>query len=89
MVFDEQIVKEILEPMRELFSKVLILPKFKIADDANWINDLGGDSMSYVELIKEAQDYFQIEFPEEKLGQMATVNDFTVEVAKLTKNKKK
>ena len=89
VVFDEQIVKEILEPMRELFSKVLILPKFKIADDANWINDLGGDSMSYVELIKEAQDYFQIEFPEEKLGQMATVNDFTVEVAKLTKNKKK
>ena len=87
--FDEQVTKEILEPMRELFSKVLILPKFKINDDSNWINDLGGDSMSYVELVKEVQDYFQIEFPEELLGQMATVNDFTVEVAKLKKIGKK
>ena len=89
VVFDEKITKEILEPMRELFSKVLILPKFKIADDANWITDLGGDSMSYVELVKEVQDYFQIEFPENLLGQMATVNDFTTEVAKLKKSAKK
>ena len=73
--------------MRDLFSKVLILPKFKIQDDANWINDLGGDSMSYVELVKEAQDYFGIEFPEDKLGVMASVNDFTAEVAKIKKIK--
>ena len=87
--FTDEVIKEILEPMRELFSKVLILPKFKIADDANWINDLGGDSMSYVELVRDAQDYFGIEFPEETLGVMATVNDFTIEVAKLKKMKKK
>ena len=87
--FTPEVVEKILEPMRELFSKVLILPKFKIADDANWINDLGGDSMSYVELVKDAQDYFGIEFPEETLGVMATVNDFTAEVAKLKKMNKK
>ena len=87
--FTDEVVKEILEPMRELFSKVLILPKFKIADDANWINDLGGDSMSYVELVKDVQEYFNIEFPESVLGVMATVNDFTAEVAKLKKMSKK
>ena len=75
--------------MRELFSKVLILPTFKIDDDAHWINDLGGDSMSYVELIREAQDKFEITFPEELLGQMATVNDFVYEVAILKYGKPK
>lgn len=85
--FDEETIKNILEPMREIFSKVLILPKFKIEDDAHWINDLGGDSMSYVELITDVQDKFQIEFPEELLGKMANINDFVIEIAKLLKNK--
>ena len=78
-------VESIIGPIREIFSKVLILPTFKIEDDAHWINDLGGDSMSYVELIRDVQDRFGIEFPEELLGQMATVNDFVYEVARLQK----
>ena len=83
--FDQKEIEEILIPMREIFSKVLILPTFKIDDDAHWINDLGGDSMSYVELIRDVQEKFNIEFPEELLGQMTSVNDFTYEVAKLKK----
>ena len=85
--FDEDTIKNILEPMRDIFSKVLILPKFKIEDDAHWINDLGGDSMSYVELITDTQEKFGIEFPEELLGKMANINDFVIEIAKLLKNK--
>jgi len=81
--FDPKTIEAILIPMREIFSKVLILPTFKIDDDAHWINDLGGDSMSYVELIRDVQEKFDIEFPENLLGQMATVNDFVYEVAKL------
>ena len=81
--FDPKVIESILVPMREIFSKILILPVFKIEDDAHWINDLGGDSMSYVELIRDVQEKFNIEFPEELLGQMATVNDFVYEVAKL------
>ena len=87
--FDPKVIETIMVPMREIFSKVLILPTFKIDDDAHWINDLGGDSMSYVELIRDVQDYFGIEFPEELLGQMASVNDFVFEVAKLQKEGKK
>ena len=81
--FDKDTIESILIPMREIFSKVLILPEFKIDDDAHWINDLGGDSMSYVELIRDVQEKFGIEFPESLLGQMATVNDFVYEVAKI------
>ena len=83
--FDPKDVEAVLVPMREMFSKVLILPVFKIDDDAHWINDLGGDSMSYVELIRDVQDKFDIVFPEELLGQMACVNDFVYEVLKLKK----
>ena len=83
--FDPKDIEAILVPMRQIFSEVLILPTFKIDDDAHWINDLGGDSMSYVELIRNVQDKFEITFPEELLGQMATVNDFVYEVAKLKK----
>ena len=87
--FDQATIESILVPMREIFSKVLILPTFKIDDDAHWINDLGGDSMSYVELIRDVQEKFNIEFPEHLLGQMATVNDFVYEVAKLQKGEEK
>lgn len=81
--FDQETINSILIPMREIFSKVLILPEFKIEDDAHWINDLGGDSMSYVELIRDVQEKFEIEFPEQLLGQMTCVNDFVYEVAKI------
>lgn len=81
--FDQETINSILIPMREIFSKVLILPEFKIEDDAHWINDLGGDSMSYVELIRDVQEKFEIEFPEHLLGQMTCVNDFVYEVAKI------
>ena len=75
--------------MREIFAKVLILSAFKIEDDAHWIDDLGGDSMNYVELIREVQEKFGITFPEDKLGVMATVNDFVYEVALLKKENRK
>ena len=83
--FDKETIENILVPVRKIFSEVLILPEFKIEDDAHWINDLGGDSMSYVELIRGIQDKFGIEFKEELLGQMTSVNDFVFEIAKMQK----
>lgn len=85
--FDAETVKSILEPMRKIFSKILILPSFKIDDDGHWVDDLGGDSMSYVELITNVQDTFGVTIDESLYGKLATVNDFTEEVSKLKKNK--
>lgn len=85
--FDEKTIKEILLPIRDIFSKVLILPVFKVDDDAHWVDDLGGDSMNYVELVKEVQERFDVTFPEDQLGVMACVNDFTYEVAVLRKER--
>ena len=83
----EEAIKKILPPVRELFSKILVLPTFKIDDEDHWINDLGGDSMNYVELVQEVDRYFDIEVPEEQYGKLTCVNDFVEEIARLLSQK--
>lgn len=85
--YDDQIVKEIVNPLKTIFSKILILPKNKIDEEGHWINDLGGDSMSYVELITTVQDEFKVTIPEELYGQLTSLNDFVDEIIELRKNK--
>jgi len=83
--FDDQTINDILIPTREIFSKILILPLFKIDDAAHWVNDLGGDSMSYVELVRDLQERFNVVIPQELYGQLTCINDFVLEIAKLKK----
>ena len=83
--FSEEALKTILPEVRNLFSKVLVLPTFKIDDEDHWINDLGGDSMNYVELVQEIDRVFDIEVPEEQYGKLTCVNDFVEEIARLKK----
>lgn len=87
--FDQETIEKVLIPMRNIFSKILILPAFKIEDDGHWINDLGGDSMSYVELLNEVQNTFNVTIPEELYGELKCVNDFVLEVVKLQKQNQK
>ena len=84
----EEAIKNILPKVRLLFSKVLVLPTFKIDDEDHWINDLGGDSMNYVELVQEIDHEFNIEIAEEKYGVLTCVNDFVEEIARLNKENK-
>lgn len=84
---DPEAAKELVEKMRKIFSKILILPLFKIEDDAHWVNDLGGDSMSYVELLSTIQEEFGVVIPENLYGQLATINDFVEQVVLLKKKK--
>ena len=83
--FSEETLKTILPQVRQLFSKVLVLPTFKIDDEDHWINDLGGDSMNYVELVQEIDRAFDIEISEDKYGVLTCVNDFVEEIARLKK----
>ena len=84
----EEAIKNILPKVRQLFSKVLVLPTFKIDDEDHWINDLGGDSMNYVELVQEIDHEFNVEIAEEKYGVLTCVNDFVEEIARLNKENK-
>lgn len=84
---DPNVAKELTEKMGKIFSKILILPLFKIEDDSHWVNDLGGDSMSYVELLSSVQEEFGVTIPENLYGQLASINDFVEQVALLKKKK--
>ncbi len=81
--FSKEVIANVLEPMRRIFSKILILPEFKIEDDAHWVDALGGDSMSYVELITTVQDEFGVVIPETSYGKLTCVNDFVEEIVSL------
>ena len=83
--FSEDALNNILPEVRKIFSKILVLPTFKIDDEDHWVNDLGGDSMNYVELVQEIDKAFNIEIPEEKYGKMTCVNDFVEEIVHLKK----
>jgi acyl carrier protein len=78
--FKKEEVEPIVKQMREIFAQVLLLPIVKIGDDDHWINDLGGDSMSYVELVGAINNGFQVEIPEDKYAILTNVNDFAEEV---------
>jgi len=80
--FSEEEALPVVKALRGIFAKILILPIVKIGDDDHWINDLGGDSMSYVELITTINDKFGITIPEEKCtsGELTSVNDFAEQI---------
>ena len=78
--YKKEDVEPIIKKIRNLFAKTLFLPAIKIGDDDHWINDLGGDSMSYIELINYIDEAFEIKIPEEKYAKLTSVNDFTEEV---------
>ena len=85
--FSQETITKVLEPVRKIFSKILILPEFKIDDDAHWVDVLGGDSMSYVELITTIQDHFDVVIPESSYGKLTCVNDFVEEIVSLQSKK--
>ena len=85
--FTEEEILTVREPLREIFSQVLVLPKFKIEDDAHWINDLGGDSMSYVELLQKSEGHFGVKLDEILYGKLATLNEFTEAFLNVLKKK--
>jgi acyl carrier protein len=47
----------------------------EITNEANFINDLGADSLDTVELIMEFEKEFDIQIPDDKAEAIATVGD--------------
>jgi len=84
--YDSAEVAEVLAQVRHVFSKSLLLPEFKIGDDAIWTTDLGGDSMSYVAMVTDLNEAFHLSIPTEKYGKLACVKDFTAEILSLRHN---
>ena len=53
------------EKVKEIIEKELGVEREKLTDDANFIEDLGADSLDIVELVMEFEKEFNIDIPEE------------------------
>lgn len=60
--------------------------KIKILNDDHWINDLGGDSMNFFELVTRINETFNIVIPDEKFIYLMSVNDFVEYIVETKKD---
>ena len=63
------------EKVKEIIEKELGVEREKLTDDANFIEDLGADSLDIVELVMAMEEEFGIEIPDEDAEKLKTVSD--------------
>ena len=66
---------EILERVKEVVSSVIKVERSEITDDANFIFDLGADSMQSVELVAGFEEAFDIEMDQDKALEIQNIDD--------------
>jgi acyl carrier protein len=63
------------DKVKEIIEKELGVEREKLTDDANFIEDLGADSLDIVELVMEFEKEFNIDIPDEDAEKLKTVGD--------------
>ncbi|MCP4310840.1 MAG: acyl carrier protein [Bacteroidetes bacterium] len=66
---------EILLRVKNVVSKVLKIEPSEITDDANFVFDLGADSMQSVELVAGFEEEFEVELDQEKALEVQNIDD--------------
>lgn len=67
--------QEVQKRVKKVIAQVLKLNDDNIAEDANFIFDLGADSLQSVELVAAFEEEFNIEMAEDKALEVQTVSD--------------
>jgi acyl carrier protein len=63
------------EKVKDIIEKELGVEREKLTDSANFIEDLGADSLDIVELVMEFEKEFNIDIPDEDAEKLKTVGD--------------
>lgn len=66
---------EILMRVKEVVSNVLDLDSSEITDDANFVFDLGADSMQSIELVAGFEEEFDIEMDQDKALEIQNISN--------------
>lgn len=66
---------DILSRVKEVVSNVLKIDASEITDDANFIFDLGADSMQSVELVAGFEEEFDIEMDQDRALEVQNISD--------------
>jgi len=72
---------EILTRVKEVVSQVLKLDSSEITDNANFVFDLGADSLQSIELIAGFEEEFDIEMDQDKALEVQNIDDAVVFIA--------
>ncbi len=79
--------------MSDTFTKVqdIIVEKLgrdksEVVETANFVNDLGADSLDIVELVMDVEKVFDVEIPDERAGELQTVGDVVKYIEENKKN---
>jgi acyl carrier protein len=72
---------EVQEKVKKVVANVLKLDPDEVVDDANFIFDLGADSMQSLELVAAFEEEFDIEMDEDKALAIQTVSDAVTFIA--------
>ena len=68
-------MSDVAEKVKAIIVDKLGVDESEATNDANFINDLGADSLDTVELIMEFEKEFDIQIPDDKAEAIATVGD--------------
>jgi acyl carrier protein len=68
-------MSNVAEKVKAIIVDKLGVDESEVTNDANFINDLGADSLDTVELIMEFEKEFDIQIPDDKAEAIATVGD--------------
>jgi acyl carrier protein len=66
-------MSDIAERVRKIVVEHLRIDETQITEDANFVHDLGADSLGAVELVIAFEDEFGCEIPDDEVGELATV----------------
>ncbi len=66
---------EVQKKVKEVVAKVINMDESAISDDANFIFDLGADSMQSLEMVAAFEEAFDIEMDEDKALEIQTIQD--------------
>jgi acyl carrier protein len=68
-------MSDVAEKVKAIIVDKLGVDESEVTNEANFINDLGADSLDTVELIMEFEKEFDIQIPDDKAEAIATVGD--------------
>lgn len=66
---------DITKDITKILVEKLGIPETEVTPDANFIRDLGIDSLDYAELVMEFEQAFEIKIPDEDAEKLKTIND--------------
>ena len=79
-------MSDIAERVKKIVVEHLGAEEEKVTENANFIEDLGADSLDTVELVMAFEEEFGCEIPDDAAEKIATVNDVISFISEQTSN---